>query len=100
VAQRPGRSVPEIRAALAGALSLPQPPAVGARVHAAPPDLAPLDGEVVWADDERIGIRTADGLYSFHHGAPGLAVLFHHLFGPDTSGAEAAWQRWLDGVLG
>jgi len=100
LAQQPGRPAQEIRAAIAGALSLPDPAAVGARAHAAPSDLPPLDGEVVWADDERIEIRTADGIYTFHHGAPGLAVMFHHLFGPDTDGAEAAWQRWLSGLLG
>jgi hypothetical protein len=26
--------------------------------------------------------------------------MFHHLFGPDTDGAEAAWQQWLTGLLG
>ncbi len=61
--------------------------------------LPPLDGEVVWSDDERIEIRTADGIYTFH-GFTGLVVMFHHLFGPDTEGAEAAWQQWLTGLLG
>jgi len=26
-------------------------------------------------------------------------LMFHHLFGPDTDGAEAAWQQWLTGLL-
>ena len=60
--------------------------------------LPPLDGEVVWSDDERIEIRTSDGIYTFH-GFTGLVVMFHHLFGPDTDGAEAAWQQWLTGLL-
>ena len=63
------------------------------------PDGTPLDGEVVWSDDERIEVRTADGIYTFH-GFTGVVVMFHHLFGPDTDGAEAAWQHWLTGLLG
>ena len=75
------------------------PVAVGARAHAEPAGLPPLDGEVVWSDDERIEVRTADGIYTFH-GFSGLVLMFHHLFGPDTDGAEAAWQQWLTGLLG
>jgi uncharacterized protein YndB with AHSA1/START domain len=92
------RSAQGVRKALTRQLSLPTPVTVGARAHAAPADLPPLDGEVVWADDERFEIRTADGIYTFHQG-PGIALTFHHLFGPDTDGAEAAWQRWLTGLL-
>ncbi|MFJ9606079.1 SRPBCC domain-containing protein [Kitasatospora sp. NPDC101176] len=100
VAPTPGRPVEQVRAALAAALSLPHPAAVGARVHAEPAGLPALDGEVVWADDERFGVRTADGLYTFHHG-PGVVLMFHHLFAPDTGrAAEAAWQRWLNDLLG
>ena len=87
------------RAALIRALSLPAPVAVGARAHAEPADLPPLDGEVVWSDDERIEIRTADGIYTFH-GFTGVVLMFHHLFGPDTDGAGTAWQGWLTGLLG
>lgn len=88
----------DVRAALARGLSLPVPVAVGARAYAEPADLPPLDGEVVWADDERFEIRTADGIYTFHHG-PGIVLTFHHLFGADTDGAEDAWQRWLAPLL-
>ena len=93
-----GRPSLQVRAALARELSLPTPIAVGARAHAEPADLPPLDGEVVWSDDERIEVRTADGIYTFH-GFTGVVVMFHHLFGPDTDGAEAAWQQWLTGLL-
>ncbi|MGW3182117.1 SRPBCC family protein [Kitasatospora sp. NPDC001119] len=103
-----GRTGPEVRALLARALSLPLPVAAGTRVHGEPAGLPPLDGEVVWADDERFEVRTADGLYTFHHGS-GLVLMFHHLFGPTPGGAggeagtggeaEAAWQRWLTGAL-
>jgi uncharacterized protein YndB with AHSA1/START domain len=86
---------PDARATLSRALSLPDPPTVGARIHAEPPALPALDGEVTWADAERFAIRTADGLYSFHYGLPGVAVLFHHVFGPGATGAEPAWQHWL-----
>ncbi|WP_405894737.1 SRPBCC domain-containing protein [Streptomyces sp. NBC_01527] len=88
----------QLRAALTRALSLPSDAAVGARAHAEPIGLPPLDGEVTWADDERIEVRTADGLYTFHH-APGVVLMFHHLFGPDTDSAQAAWQQWLAGLI-
>ncbi|MFD3915368.1 SRPBCC domain-containing protein [Streptomyces sp. NPDC058603] len=99
VAPTGGRPEREIRAALTRGLSLPDSVVVGARVRAEPAGLPPLDGEVVWSDDERVEVRTADGLYTFHHGS-GVALMFHHLFGPDTEHAEAAWQRWLTGLLG
>ncbi|MFJ4576399.1 SRPBCC domain-containing protein [Streptomyces sp. NPDC088846] len=92
------RSALEVRAALAQGLSLPCPTPVGSQVHATPAGLPPLDGEVVWSDDERMELRTADGIYTFHHGS-GMALMFHHLFGPDTDHAEAAWQQWLTGLL-
>ncbi|MGF1427050.1 SRPBCC family protein [Kitasatospora sp. LaBMicrA B282] len=99
-APAPGRPAPEVRAAFAGALSLPLPVTVGARAHAEPAGLPPLDGEVVWADDERFAVRTADAIHTFHHGM-GMVLMFHHLFGRDVdpAGAEAAWQRWLTGLL-
>ncbi|MFE9424769.1 SRPBCC domain-containing protein [Kitasatospora sp. NPDC006697] len=92
------RSGPESAAVLAGALSLAVPVAVGTPVRARPNGLAPLDGEVIWADVERFGVRSADGLYTFHHGTgAGPVLLFHHLFdSPDT---EAAWQQWLTGLF-
>jgi uncharacterized protein YndB with AHSA1/START domain len=96
-----GRSAADVRAALVRALSLPAAVTVGARAHAEPPGLPPLDGEVTWAQHEPIGIRTDDGLYSFH-GFDGIALMFHHLFRPgtDEAGAGAAWQRWLAGASG
>ncbi|MFE7330372.1 SRPBCC domain-containing protein [Streptomyces sp. NPDC057565] len=92
------RPAQEVRAALTRALSLPSPVAVGAPAHAEPADLPPLDGEVTWSDDERIEVRAADGIYTFHH-FPGVVLMFHHLFGPDTDGAEVAWRQWLTGLL-
>jgi uncharacterized protein YndB with AHSA1/START domain len=92
-AQRAGATVDELRAALGRALGLPAWD-VGGRVHAAPDGVPPLDGEVAWADGDRLKLRTTDGLYSFFL-APGLAAMFHHLFGPTTEGTESAWQGWL-----
>ncbi|MFJ9839711.1 SRPBCC domain-containing protein [Kitasatospora sp. NPDC101155] len=94
-----GRTEPEVRAALAGALALPLPVAVGAPVHAAPAGLPPLDGEVVWADDERFEVRSADAIHTFHHGG-GMVLMFHHLFGPAPEGIDVSWQQWLAGLLG
>lgn len=94
-----GKSAAQVWAAITGALSLTTPVARGARAHADPADLPALDGEVVWADDERLAVRTADGLYTFHHGPTGMAIMFHHLFGPNTDDAEAAWQRWLTALV-
>ncbi|MFF4105115.1 SRPBCC domain-containing protein [Streptomyces sp. NPDC001903] len=88
----------QVRAALVRGLSLPSPVTAGARASAAPAGLPPVDGEVTWADGERFEVRTSDGLYTFHHG-PGIALMFHHLFGPDTDRAETAWQQWLDSLF-
>jgi uncharacterized protein YndB with AHSA1/START domain len=100
MAQSGGKPAPEVRAALTAALSLPALVTVGARAHAEPAGLPPLDGEVTWSDDERFAVRTADGLYTFHDFS-GLVLMFHHLFAPDADGttAAAAWQRWLTALL-
>ncbi|MFB7724193.1 SRPBCC domain-containing protein [Nocardia sp. NPDC056100] len=95
-----GESAQQVRAALTAALALPTPITNGARARAEIPGLPPLDGDVVWADDQRFEVRTADGLYSFHQGPTGLTLMFHHLFGPKTDGAQAAWQQWLSTLLG
>ncbi|MFJ4681614.1 SRPBCC domain-containing protein [Kitasatospora sp. NPDC088783] len=94
------RPAGEVRAALTAALGLPPDPPVGARVHAEPAGLPPLDGELVWSDGERFEVRTADGLYAFLHPA-GVLLLFHHLFAepaPDARTAESAWQHWLSAL--
>ncbi|MFF0296681.1 SRPBCC domain-containing protein [Kitasatospora sp. NPDC004614] len=98
MAQTGERPVREVWAALAGGLSLPDVVALGAPVQAEPAGLPALVGEVTWSDEERFEVRTADGLYTFHH-SPGVVLMFHHLFGADTDTAEAGWQQWLAGVL-
>lgn len=96
------RSPEDVQALLADALSLTSPIATGARAHGGPADQPLVDGEVVWADSERFGVRTADGLYTFHHGS-GIALMFHHLFAPASSSggtrAEQAWQDWLSRTM-
>ena len=97
-----GRTPEDVQALLADALSLTAPVTIGARAEGGPVALPLVDGEVVWADGERFGVRTADALYTFHHGS-GLALMFHHLFAPPAGPAEAeteaaaeqAWQQWL-----
>ncbi|MFF0203748.1 SRPBCC domain-containing protein [Streptomyces sp. NPDC005017] len=95
--ERPAR---EVREALVRGLSLPGPVTAGTRVRAAPAGLPPLDGEVTWADDERFELRTADGLYTFHHGS-GVVLVFHHLFAPAPDGTDpdTAWQHWLSALF-
>ncbi|WP_037607076.1 SRPBCC family protein [Streptacidiphilus rugosus] len=95
------RSPQDVRAALVRGLSLPTPVATGARAHGGPAELPVLDGEVVWADDERFEIRAADAICTFHQG-PGVVLGSHHLFAPGTDPdlAESAWQQWLTGLLG
>jgi hypothetical protein len=92
------RPAAEIRALLADSLALPTPLAIGERANGGPEDAPLSDGEVVWADDERFELRTADAIYTFHHGS-GVVLMFHHLFEPRTDLAEAAWQQWLTGLL-
>ncbi|GAA2046013.1 SRPBCC domain-containing protein [Catenulispora yoronensis] len=98
VAPVEGRSAQQIRTLLAEALGLPALVAVGDRADGGPEGLPVVAGEVVWADEERFEVRTEDAIYAFHHGA-GVALMFHHLFGPVTDAAEGAWQRWLSEVM-
>ncbi|PYC80261.1 SRPBCC domain-containing protein [Streptomyces tateyamensis] len=89
-----GQSAEQLGTVLARGLALPDRPPVGARVQARPEGLPVLDGEVTWSNEEHLQLRTADGIFSFHHG-PGVVLTGHHLFGPAPAGAEAAWQQWL-----
>jgi hypothetical protein len=78
---------------------------VGEKVHLTPVGLAPLDGEVFFANDDFFGVRTDDGIYMFIHGYQGAVVLGHHIFGepgqpaPDVKETEQAWQSWLAGLF-
>jgi uncharacterized protein YndB with AHSA1/START domain len=92
------RTPQDVRRLLADALKLPTPIAEGEHASGGPADAPLTDGQVVWADDERFELRTADAIYTFHHGS-GLVLMFHHLFEPRTDLPEAAWQQWLTGLL-
>ncbi|WP_194916587.1 SRPBCC family protein [Catenulispora rubra] len=94
------RTPEQVQAQLAEALALTAPITTGSRAHGGPDGLPVLDGEVVWADSERFALRSADALYTFHHGS-GLALMFHHLFAPagDPAEAEKSWQQWLSDTI-
>jgi uncharacterized protein YndB with AHSA1/START domain len=93
-----GRSADQVREALGRGLSLSLPAVVGSGASAKPAGAPPLDGEVVWADDEMLAVRSSDALCCFVS-ISGVAMLSHHLFGPDTDGAQAGWQQWLTDLL-
>lgn len=81
-------------ARLGTALGLPARPAEGDRVS--------LGGIVYAANDQTVGIRTADALIRFLRGFHGPMVASHHLFAPgtDAEAEEKTWTDWLNRVLG
>jgi uncharacterized protein YndB with AHSA1/START domain len=93
---------PDAMDTLRAALGLSADARVGDRVDASLADAGPLDGVVDYATPEFLGVRTADGLYSFfgrnHYG--GVVGMSAHLFvdGIDAAAHEAALKAWLDGV--
>ncbi|MBS2963184.1 SRPBCC domain-containing protein [Actinocrinis puniceicyclus] len=82
-------------------LGLTDPVAVGDRVHLTPGGLTALDGEVTYVSEDFLGVRAADGFYSFIHGYQGALVIGHHVYGepgqpaPDVKALQGAWQTWL-----
>ncbi len=84
------------RARLTAALGLPAQPRPGDPVHVEPAGLGPIDGEVFFANEHTLGVRTPDALYRFLKGFTGPIVAGHHLFGrTDPAAAEHAWRSWL-----
>ena len=87
---------------LRAALGLGDDVAVGDRVSATLGDAGTVEGEVDYATDAFLGIRTADGLWRFfgrnHFG--GVVGMSAHLFGGDVDAArrEAQLKAWLDGL--
>jgi uncharacterized protein YndB with AHSA1/START domain len=80
------------RATLTAALGLPADPRPGDRAHAA----GLLDGEVYFANEDTVGIRTPGALFRFLRGFAGPVIAGHHLFdGADPGAQERAWQAWL-----
>lgn len=99
------------RATLMTALGLPADPKPGDPAHVAANGLGRIDGEVYFANEHTIGLRTPDALYRFLKGFGGPIVAAHHLFTDGTAdtdrtsdtgrtdtgagAAERAWQSWL-----
>ena len=80
------------RTTLTAALGLPADPRPGDRAHAA----GLLDGEVYFANEDTVGIRTPGALFRFLRGFAGPVIAGHHLFdGSDPGAQERAWQAWL-----
>jgi hypothetical protein len=88
---------------LRAALGVSDAVAVGDRVRAGLGDAGTIDGEVDYATDAFLGVRTADGLYRFfgRNRFGGVVGMSAHLFGGDVDAAEREGQlkAWLDGVF-
>ncbi|MFD1147909.1 SRPBCC family protein [Saccharothrix hoggarensis] len=60
-------------------------------------DAVTLDGEdgvVYFANSQTVGIRTADAMYRFFQGRPGVLIAMHHVFADDRRD-ERAWSDWM-----
>ncbi|GLY36926.1 hypothetical protein Amsp01_029500 [Amycolatopsis sp. NBRC 101858] len=84
----------EAWARLGTALGLSARPVEGDRVS--------LGGVVYAANDQTVGIRTADAMIRFIKGFHGPMVASHHLFAPgaDAEAEEKTWTDWLNRVFG
>jgi uncharacterized protein YndB with AHSA1/START domain len=89
---------------LRAALGVSDGVAVGDRVSATLGDAGAIDGEVDYATDAFLGVRTADGLYRFfgRNRFGGVVGMSAHLFGGDVDAVrrEAQLKAWLDGLYG
>ncbi|MFJ7214337.1 SRPBCC domain-containing protein [Amycolatopsis sp. NPDC098790] len=83
----------EAWARLGTALGLSSRPAEGDRVS--------LGGVVYAANDQTVGIRTADAMIRFLRGFHGPMVASHHVFTPgaDAETEEKTWSDWLNRVF-
>ncbi len=100
----PGPNVPDgarMWSAIYSHLGLSGTPARGTPVRATLDGLAPINGEVDYASDDFLGIRTNDGLIRLIHGHDGTVVAEHHIFSDSVAQKESteAWQHWLNQVL-
>jgi hypothetical protein len=75
---------------------------VGDRVNARLGDAGTVDGEVDYATDAFLGVRTADGLYRFfgRNRFGGVVGMSAHLFDGEVDAAQRERQlkAWLDGL--
>jgi hypothetical protein len=96
----PGPSDPEqLWPRLRRGLGLAGAPAEGDRVRLTPDGLDPIEGVVDYRSPDILGVRGDDGLYRFICGLGGMVAIGHHLYA-DATGAEGAWQAWLDRLAG
>jgi hypothetical protein len=77
---------------------------IGDRVRASLGDAGTINGEIDFATDAFLGVRTADGLYRFfgRNRFGGVVGMSAHLFDGDVDAAarEVQLKAWLDGVFG
>lgn len=81
-------------------LGLSGPVSVGEKVRLTPEGLEPIEGEVDWASEEFLGVRSDDAMYRFIHAFTGPLMVGHHLYskGLDQKQAEKVWTDWLNGL--
>jgi uncharacterized protein YndB with AHSA1/START domain len=93
-------SARDIWPALHRALGLAGHPAVGETVALAPDGPVPITGVVDVANEEFLGVRSADGLHRIGaEGEDGCGVsAYHYIYGRpvDIAALTAYWQRWLE----
>jgi|SRR4051794_7687786 hypothetical protein len=70
-------------------------PRPGDPVHAEPPDLPPIDGEVYFTNPHTLGIRTPTALYRFIRGLHGTPMTGHALFTDHPADTRDAWTAFL-----
>ncbi|WP_290051156.1 SRPBCC family protein [Amycolatopsis solani] len=76
--------------------------ALGLSARPAEGDGVSLGGVVYVANDQTVGIRTAEALLRFMKGFRGPMVASHHVFTPgaDAEVEEKTWSTWLNRVFG
>ncbi|MBB5850029.1 SRPBCC domain-containing protein [Amycolatopsis umgeniensis] len=86
--------------ALGRELGLAGRPDTGDRVRLSTGSVSTVDGEVYLANEQTVGIRTADALLRFVRGFQGPMVAMHHLFGDvDPAKQDELWADWLGRVF-
>ncbi len=86
--------------ALGRELGLAGRPDTGDRVRLSTGSMSTVDGEVYLANEQTVGIRTADALLRFVRGFRGPMLAMHHLFGDvDPAEQDELWADWLGRVF-
>ena len=83
------------------ALGVTRPLAAGDPVRFEPDGLPPVDAVVYYANDQTLGLRSADTLYRFMQGFGGSMIASHHSFaGAGRPATDQAWSAWLTRLYG